>query len=412
MPFERFIPLCSIGLSDLQSSSSRRCIAYLDDGKQCGSLIPEHDLAAATKIRVQYDAGIDGEREGNLATLAKLYLCSEAGHNTDENMKAAVQQWVQTKWPISLRVARSISPSDSEVSGINTSTDEGRVFKFSPGTQSKNALNDATYAYTELKKLLIKLQKPTTDSNKGYIYIRTHPAAPGFTRIQHSKIGPNQIPSQKCYPGLKLHCCVHCPYPETVESFVLVEFADRSRVHKCEEGSCKSTHTKWIEAAAERLEESVRAWAELVEICHADNTMINTLEKHLYEAIFCEEEDKWLKLAKKTTELLKVLSASASLPTLTLPLRPAPMAHKPSETSFISSATTTFSETPHPVTPCTPPEIRDESVTPLQSATGPAPDSSPSRPHFMDWAKGKAKSLTKPQALRSLRVRRVGGLQR
>ncbi|KAL5045983.1 hypothetical protein BDW71DRAFT_183144 [Aspergillus fruticulosus] len=398
MPFERFIPLCSIDPSDPQSSSSRRCIAYLDGGRQCGSLIPEHDLAAAMKIQIQYDASIGSEREVNLAKLAKLYLRSEAGHNTDGNVKAAVQQWMQTKWLIDRRVARSISPYDSEISGINTSTDENRVFKFSLTNESKKAYDNATYTNILLKNILKNSLKPTTKSNEGYVYIMTLPAAPGFARILRTANGSNPLPHQKCYPGWKLHCCIHCPNPKIVEKLVLQELADRSRVHECEGSRC-NTHTKWIEAAAERLEESIRAWAELVEICYTDDTMITTMEEHLPKDEFSKEEDRWLKWAKKTAELLKVPSTSASPLPLSLPLRPAPIAQEPSKTSFITSASTTFSEAPHSVTPCTPPEIHAGSVTPPENATSQAPDSSSSRPHFTDWAKGKFGSIFKPREL-------------
>ncbi|KAL4981687.1 hypothetical protein BDW68DRAFT_183250 [Aspergillus falconensis] len=290
---------------------------------------------------------------------------------------------MQTKWLIDQRVARSISPYDSEISGLNTSTDENRVFTFSLTNESKKAYDNATYTNILLKSILRNSQKPTTKSNEGYVYIMTLPAAPGFARILRRANGSNPLPYQKSYPGWKLHCCIHCPSPEIVEKLVLHELADRSRDHGCEGSRC-NTHTKWIEAAAERLEESIRAWAELVEICYTDDTMITTMKEHLPEDEFSKEEDRWLKWAKKTAELLKVPSTSASPLPLSLPLRPAPIAQEPSKASFITSASTTFSEAPHPVTPCTPPEIHAGSVTPPERVTSQAPDSSSSRPHFTD----------------------------
>ncbi|KAL4759698.1 GIY-YIG nuclease family protein [Aspergillus foveolatus] len=399
MPLERFIPLDSINLSDSQSSSSRRCIAYLDDGKRCRYLIPKPDLATATSIRVQYDANTDDERESSLTKLAKLYLCSKAGHKTDENVKAAIQQWMQTEWPVDLRVARSASPSDSEVSGTNAPTDEDRVCKFSPSSQSRKALSDVTRTSRKLKETLEGIQKPTTNSNEGYIYITTAPAAPGFALIQRCSKGSDPLRNQKCYPGSQLHCCIRCPNAQLVEKLVLHELAVMSRVYKCEERSCQKNHTKWIEAAAERLEESVRAWAKLVEICYTDNTMLTAMKDNVPGEIynFSQEKDRWLEWAKKTAESLKVISQPASSLPPSLPLRPA---QKPSESSFISLATTTFSETPRPLTPCTPPDVRGEAVTPPGSAMSQAPDSFSLSAQTTDSVRGEHGSGVEPNAQR------------
>ncbi|KAL3436395.1 hypothetical protein BDV09DRAFT_194055 [Aspergillus tetrazonus] len=397
MPLERFIPLDSINLSDSQSSSSRRCIAYLDDGKRCRCLIPEPDQATATRIRVQYDANSDDEREVSLAKLAKLYLCSNAGHKTDENVKAAIQQWMQTEWPVDLRVARSASPTDSEVSGTNASTDEDRICKFLPSSQSRKALSDVTLTNRMLRETLKGIQKPTTNSNKGYIYIITAPIAPGFALIQRCSKGSDSLRNQKCYPGSQLHCCIRCPAAQLVEKLVLLELAVMSRVHKCEERSCQKTHMKWIEAAAERLEESVRAWAKLVEICYTDDILLTAMKDNLPGETFSQEKDRWLEWAKKTVELPKALSEPASSLPPSLPLRPA---QKPSESSFISSATTTFSETPRPSTPCTLPEARGEAVTPPESATSQAPDSPSLSAQTTDSVRGEHRSGFEPQAQR------------
>jgi hypothetical protein len=112
---------------------------------------------------------------------------------------------------LDLRVAHSATPTDSEVSGTNASTHKDRICKFLPSSQSREALSDVTHTNRVLKETLEGNQKPTTNSNKGYIYIITAPIATGFALIQRCSKGSDSLRNQKCYPGSQLHCCIRCP---------------------------------------------------------------------------------------------------------------------------------------------------------------------------------------------------------
>ncbi|KAL4865932.1 hypothetical protein BDV12DRAFT_199700 [Aspergillus spectabilis] len=360
MSVDNFLPLRLIDLSDAQSSGNRRCIAYLDDGKRCESLISKRHLKAAARLRVDYDEDDEhdeDEIDSYLTELADHYLCSKAGHKTKENACAAVQQWIQTA-----------TLANSQVD-VPINAEEDHVYRFVLSAQAEKALGDTTYIDRNLRGILNNCQQPTNNS-KGFIYIITLPAAPGFSRIRHSKNGSGPLRYKKCYPGSKLHRCLPVQCPAFVEKLVLNELADRSRAHRCKESRCKvTTHTKWIEAGAQRVEESVRAWTELVMVGYVDGFH---------------------------TVLLKVDSVPAPVPPPTIPPRPPLMDEEPSETSVLSSANTTFSEAPRPITPYTPPEIRDEPVTLPENSTTETHEHATSRPHFKEWAKGKYNEIIKP----------------
>ncbi|KAL4869479.1 hypothetical protein BDV12DRAFT_167806 [Aspergillus spectabilis] len=96
------------------------------------------------------------------------------------------------------------------------------------------------------------------------------------------------------------------------------------------------------------------------------NSTSTAYKEQLPDLKFSEEEDRWIQWARDTVASMKaVVSPVSSLPVPpTLPPRPAPIIQELSETSINSSANTTFTEVPRPVTPCIPPEIRDKPITP------------------------------------------------
>ncbi|KAL3477453.1 hypothetical protein BJX99DRAFT_257482 [Aspergillus californicus] len=328
------------------------------------------------------EASIDDESENHLTDPAKLHLRGHDGHDSGQNARTVTPQ-TKIERPAGV-------PSDLDPPEEVAPKDEKRVLRFSPSLHIEDALV-ASHINTLVCSTLLETKISTKNSASGFIFLTTAPGAPGLIRIRHSVSVKHHDPLENCYPGQKIHRCIPCWNPARVQKLVNHEFEDRRRVHHCESTCRSKSHINWIEAGAERVEESVRAWAELVKLGCADGTATAALvwvKEQLLEpeTWLSDQEDRWTTWARDTAASMKALTP------LSFPLRPAPVAQEPSETSFVSSANTIFTEASLPRTPCTPPEIDQKLATSSGTSTIETPESPPTRPHLIDWLKYKRDS--------------------
>ncbi|KAA8650145.1 uncharacterized protein ATNIH1004_002826 [Aspergillus tanneri] len=164
---ERFLPLSSIDLSNFHPPDSKRCIAYLDGGNRCERSITTSDLETASKIQLEYDGNSDDKRDDNLTELAKLYRCSEPGHNRDDNVRTAVQQWMLTEQP----TVSEVDPPSHHILRLRlprTDAIAGEERAFLLGTHAIKALSDTTYIDCKLREVLKNPLQSTTNGKHNH----------------------------------------------------------------------------------------------------------------------------------------------------------------------------------------------------------------------------------------------------
>ncbi|KAL4865655.1 hypothetical protein BDV12DRAFT_147082 [Aspergillus spectabilis] len=366
MSVHSFLPFRSVGRDNLQALEGNRCMAYLDNWERCDNLISEDHLEAIGEVHNKYGRNDETMDDSTLSELAKLCLCSEAGHNANEHVKSAVQQWKQTGLSTATSDAVSSTPPAPEKTKKSKQPAE---FEFTDAASVSKALPELI----DLNIKTLLASAPTNDP--AHLFLMGHEAAKGTYKLYRRKDRDAATPDKKCYENAKVICWVECSDTKLVNNLVLKEFAAQCRDHLCGTRGHKS-HQNWIKAPSAEIEASLRAWSDLLKVDY--------LSLKLPEAKFSEESNRWTKWAQEMVESFKV-KTPPPLP----PRRPVPVTQEPSDSS-ISSASTTFTEgRPPPSTPSTSTEIQE-----LPSSPPPRPVTDPgmqSENHHRVGFRGKTK---------------------
>ncbi|KAL4929899.1 uncharacterized protein BDV17DRAFT_290255 [Aspergillus undulatus] len=383
MSATNFLPFAWVVSSNIERAAKERCFAYANDGDRCENTVRGIDLTIFRQNNQDTDPDVEDDDDGDdegchrdndrtaLVMLARSALCGAAGHDTEQNVGRAVQQWEQERLATQLQGQLQGDADASSSSSLPLPAQDYEppveqdelVFEIAKGSANVKPKDTDEKVLGILEKNQSSHRTGTNDTDLKHIYLVGHERANGLYKIGHKAKRSDNFSNKACYePGWDCSHTVRTGNANLIQSLVLAEFMPHGRVHKCANSACgRKTHVNWIEAAFEDFEASINAWHLLIHEGYAG--------VGLPKPGFSGDTNRWTKWARETAAAQQSLksAARASVPAPTLPTQPAPIAHGIPYPSFAS--TVTLSTEAPPPTPTTPPVMHNGPLTPPSTAS-------------------------------------------